>query len=105
MPTMWSDHYSGRPGKPARTLLAFPGPSEIVHEGGAMTQKYLLDRAADCARAAETSSNPAKREMSTNLQKWWINLASENPLIDDRVAEQIAKLEAIYARLTRLQIH
>jgi hypothetical protein len=105
MPTIWSDHYPSRPGKPARKLSASPGPIKIAHQGGAMTQKYLLDKAADCARTADTSSNPAKREMLVNLQKWWIKLANEKPFIDDRVAEQIAKLEAIYANLTRLTCH
>jgi hypothetical protein len=64
-----------------------------------MTQSFFLAKAADCARAAVASSDPAKREMLTKLQKWWIDLARENPLIDDQVAEQIAKLEAIYADL------
>ena len=69
-----------------------------------MTQSFFPAKAADCARAADASSDPAKREILANLQNWWINLANESPLIDDRVAEQIAKLESIYADLVRLDI-
>jgi hypothetical protein len=99
MPTVWGDNYAGCPGKPVRTISTSTGPIEIIRQGGAMPQKYLLEKAAVCARAAEATSNQTKREMLTNLQKWWISLANENPLIDDRVAEQIAKLEAICADL------
>jgi len=69
-----------------------------------MMKNYLLDKAAECARAAEASSDPTKREILTDLHKWWINLANESPLIDDRVAEQMAKAEAIYADLTRSDV-
>jgi hypothetical protein len=47
-----------------------------------MLKNYLLNKAAECARAAEASSDPTKRQILTDLHKWWINLADESLLID-----------------------
>jgi hypothetical protein len=53
-------------------------------------------RAAVGARAAKATRDPTKREVPTDLQNWRVNLAHRY-----RMAEQIAKLEAIYADLVR----
>jgi hypothetical protein len=66
-----------------------------------VTQKYLLEKAAECARTAEGISDPIKREMLANLQKLWINLANESPFAGDQLAEEIATVERIHADLMR----
>jgi hypothetical protein len=62
-----------------------------------MTQGYLWDKAAECARAIEAADDPIQREMLTHLQTLWINLANESPLLGDKLDEQIEAISSIHA--------
>jgi hypothetical protein len=77
------------------------GPWQVLRRGGKVTQKYLLEKAAECARIAEAVTDPIKREMLANLQKLWVNLANESLFAADELAEEIAKVERIHADLMR----
>ena len=67
-----------------------------------MTQEDLFERAAECARMIEATSNPANREMLTHLRSLWINLANESAILSDaELAEQITAVTRIHADLMR----
>src|SRR5437660_876598 len=77
-----------------------------IHRGDAgvakMTQEDLFERAAECARMIEATSNPATREMLTHLRSLWINLANESAILSDaELAEQSAAVTRIHADLMR----
>jgi hypothetical protein len=64
-----------------------------------MSQTDLWSKAAECARAIETTNDPVQREMLTHLQTLWTNLANETPFLGDKLAEQIAAVSSIHADL------
>jgi hypothetical protein len=62
----------------------------------------LWDKAAECARAIETTSDPRQREMLTHLQTLWTNLANESQVVSGhQLADQIATISKIHADLVR----
>ncbi len=68
-----------------------------------MSQRDLLDKAAECARAIETTGDPERRGVLAMLQKLWTNLANEAGFLGvDALAEEIAKVEGIHAQVVGL---
>jgi hypothetical protein len=65
-----------------------------------MSQKDLFEKAAECARMIEATSDPEKREILTHLQALWTDLANESQFLGgDKLADQIAGLSRIHADL------
>jgi hypothetical protein len=64
-----------------------------------MSQRDLWDKAATCALAAQATSDPKKREILTYLGEFWINLANENPYLDDQMASDLAVIEKMQTEL------
>jgi hypothetical protein len=65
-----------------------------------MSQRDLWEKAAECARAIEATSDPTQREMLTHLQTLWTNLANESPfLVDAKLADKIAAISGIHIDL------
>ena len=67
-----------------------------------MSQTDLWDKAAECTRAIEATSDPKVRELLINLRTLWINLANERAILSDAaLAEHVAAVTRIHADLTR----
>jgi hypothetical protein len=61
------------------------------------------EKAAECARAIDATSDPEKRKFLTHLQALWTNLANEAPfLADATLADQFTAIDRIHADVTRL---
>ena len=62
----------------------------------------LWDKAAECARAIEATSDPFQREMLTHLQTLWTNLANESQVVGAiQLADEIATISKFHADLVR----
>jgi hypothetical protein len=59
------------------------------------------EKAAECARAIQTSMDPHRKEMLHSLQHMWIALGNERNLLTEeelaREAERIGRLHARFA--------
>jgi hypothetical protein len=67
-----------------------------------MSQRDLWDKAAECTRAIEATSDPRVREILIHVRTLWINLANERAILSDAaLAEQVAAVTRIHADLTR----
>jgi hypothetical protein len=64
-----------------------------------MSQAYLWNKAAECARVIEATDDLIQREMLTHLQTLWINLANESPFLGDKLEEQIEAISSIHVDL------
>jgi len=65
-----------------------------------MSQRELWEKAAECARAIEATTDPARREMLTHLQMVWANLANASPLLGRaKLADQVAAISGIHVDL------
>jgi len=70
---------------------------------GLMSQRDLLDKAAECARAIAAAGEPARREVLAKLQELWINLANESESLSvDFLAKEIATIERVHAQVMGL---
>jgi hypothetical protein len=68
-----------------------------------MSQIDPWEKAAECARAIEATSDPEKRKVLSHLQALWTNLANEGPFLGDAtLADQISMIGRIHADLTGL---
>jgi hypothetical protein len=61
-----------------------------------MSQADLWNKAAECTRAIEATSDPIQREMLTHLRTLWTNLANERPLPGNKLADQISTIGGIH---------
>ena len=61
-----------------------------------MSQADLWNKAAECTRAIEATSDPIQREMLTHLRTLWTNLANECPLPGNKLADQISTIGRIH---------
>ena len=67
-----------------------------------MSQRYLWEKAAECTRAIEATSDSKVRKILIHLRTLWINLANERAILSDAaLAEQVAAVTRIHADLTR----
>lgn len=67
-----------------------------------MYQQEFWEKATECVRAIECSSDPVRREMLTNLRDMWINLANESEVLTEiDVARQVAAMTQLQADLTK----
>jgi hypothetical protein len=64
-----------------------------------MSQADIWNKAAECTRAIEATSDPIRREMLTHLRVLWTNLANESPFLGERLADQIATIGRIHEGL------
>jgi hypothetical protein len=61
-----------------------------------MSQAELWNKAAECTRAIEATSDPIQREMLTHLRTLWTNLANERPFPGNKLADQISTIAGIH---------
>jgi hypothetical protein len=65
-----------------------------------MSQINLWEKAAECTRAIEATSDPTKREMLVHLQTLWVNLANESQVLSESdFTGQIEALSGIHLDL------
>ena len=65
-----------------------------------MSQGDLWEKTAECARAIEATTDPARREMLTHLQMVWTNLANASPFLGRaKLADQVAAISGIHVDL------
>jgi hypothetical protein len=58
------------------------------------------EKAAECARAIEATSDPTRREMLIHLRMLWTNLANESPFLNvENLGDQVAMIGRIHADL------
>jgi hypothetical protein len=63
-----------------------------------MSQIDPSEKAAECARMIEATTDPHTREVLTNLRNLWVHLANESRLLtNDELAEQIKAISQIHA--------
>jgi hypothetical protein len=71
-----------------------------------MSQRDLWEKAAECARAIEATTDPARREMLTHLQMLWTNLANAGPFLGRaKLADQVAAIGRIHVDLMQAAIN
>jgi len=67
-----------------------------------MSQSDLWEKAAECTRAIEATSDPQTRQVLTNLLELWISLANESQITSasgSHLAEQIKTASQLHAGL------
>jgi hypothetical protein len=66
-----------------------------------MSQIDPWEKAAECDRAMQISSDPVRRDVLKNLQEMWLILANKNLQLSEeesaREAEKIGRLHAMFA--------
>jgi hypothetical protein len=61
-----------------------------------------MGKAAECARAIETTKDPQTRQALTHLRTLWINLANESQILSESyLADQIKAASQIHTDLMR----
>jgi hypothetical protein len=71
-----------------------------------MSQRDRWEKAAECARAIEATTDPARREMLTHLQMLWTNLANAGPFLGRaKLADQVAAIGRIHVDLMQAAIN
>jgi hypothetical protein len=67
-----------------------------------MSPNELSEKAAECTRAIDATSDPKMREMLVHLRTLWINLANDSHRFGaDALVKQIAMVSRIHTDLTR----
>jgi len=73
-----------------------------------MSQIDPWEKAAECARAIQISTDPHKKDVLTNLQQMWIALANQRHLLTQeqraREAQKIGRLHAIFGRVDGVKL-
>jgi hypothetical protein len=67
------------------------------------------EKAAECVRAIQISTDPHRKDVLTNLQQMWITLANQRNLLTQaeraREAEKISRLHSMLAGVDGAQVH
>jgi hypothetical protein len=71
-----------------------------------MSQIDPWEKAAECVRAIQISTDPHQKDVLRNLQQMWIALANQRNLLNQeeraREAEKIGRLHAIFGESARV---
>jgi hypothetical protein len=72
-----------------------------------MPQTDPWERAAECARAIQATSDPRMREMLTHLQELWTSLGNSGPFLTGSIFtdHMVASMNKIHAELMRPVVH
>ena len=71
-----------------------------------MCQRVLWDRAEECARAIQATSDPKQRELLTRIQDLWITLANDSRFMSAaRLSDEMAAIGRIHAELMVSTLH
>jgi hypothetical protein len=85
------------------------GPARKSRDpGGKMSQIDPWEKAAECVRAIQISTDPCRKDVLRNLQHMWIALAHQRDLLTQeqraREAEKIGRLHAIFGDAGRARV-
>jgi hypothetical protein len=74
-----------------------------------MSQIDPWEKAAECVRAIQISTDPHRKDVLTNLQQMWIALANQRNLLTQeqrpREAEKIGRLHTLFGGADGVQVH
>jgi hypothetical protein len=71
-----------------------------------MSKEDPWERAAECAKALQETSDPAVRQGLKVLQRLWTNLANEGPFLpEDILGDQVDAMNRVHAEFVSPTIH
>jgi hypothetical protein len=74
-----------------------------------MSQVDPWEKAAECARAIQISTDPLRKGVLTNLEQMWIALGNRRNLLTPeertREAEKISRLHALFGGQEDVRVH